>query len=195
MIRRLSWCWLLACVVSCTSTLPTQEGQPDADQAKQLMQLQHWSLEGKLAVTVGDDRQSVRFRWTQQANHFDVRLAGPAGLKATHLYSNTAGVVLEQGDHREQAMDAETLSQRLIGWPLPANQFRHWLKGLPAPGTPPTYTRYAENGLLTELTQDGWTLHFSQHQQHGNVLLPGHIEARSDRVRVVLLAKQWQLTP
>lgn len=194
--RLLLWLWLVALVTGCA----TQLTQPEEDvsgshQPTLLLQLQHWALDGKLAVTAGQERQSAQFRWVQQGDTYDLRLSGPAGLKATRLRGKPGAVVLEQADRHEQASNAEDLSQRLIGWPLPASYFQYWLKGLPAPNIAPEHAQYAQNGLLEELAQGGWTLRFSQYQQHGAIQLPGRIEADHNNIHVILLAKQWQLVP
>lgn len=194
--RLLVWLWLAALMTGCATQLTQpEEGVSGSHQPALLLQLQHWALDGKLAVTAGQERQSAQFRWVQQGDTYDLRLSGPAGLKATRLHGRPGDVVLEQADRREQANNAEALSQRLIGWPLPASSFQYWLKGLPAPDSLPERTQYAPTGLLKELVQGGWTLRFSQYQQHGAIQLPGRIEADHDNVHVILLAKQWQPFP
>lgn len=182
--------WLVGCVVQpATNT----SGKPDIALQKRLAQIDHWQFSGKLAVRTPEQSESAQIQWQQNGEHFDIRLSGPAGLKATHIVGEPGDVNFEQGDRRERATSVEALSQRLIGWPLPADELTWWLRGLPASGTQAQSAGYAPEGWLVHLVQDGWTIHFSQHRAAGSATLPGRIEAVRGDVKIILIIKHWQV--
>lgn len=167
-------------------------GTPDVALQKRLSAITQWQFSGKLAVRTPEQSESAQIQWQQASTHFDIRLSGPAGLKATRIHGKTGDVHFEQGSRRERADSAEALSQQLIGWPLPATGLAWWLRGLPAANSDVTSEGYTPEGWLAYLVQDGWTIHFSQHRTVGNVVLPGRMEAVHGDVRILLVIKEWQ---
>ncbi len=185
---------LLALITGCAVHLPaTIHGTPDRALQARLATISHWQLEGKLAVRSPQQSESARVQWLQDADSFDIHLSGPAGLKATHIYGMPGGVRFEQGERRESAGSAEVLSERLIGWPLPATEMTWWLRGLPAGNHPPDAIRYDTEGWLAELEQGDWTIHFSDYRMVDGTALPGRIEAVRDDVKITLVIKQWTI--
>jgi outer membrane biogenesis lipoprotein LolB len=53
---------------------------------------------------------------------------------------------------------AEDLSQRLLGFALPAAGIAHWIEGRPAPQPPPAAVVAGPGGLVTAIEQDGWSI-------------------------------------
>lgn len=182
--------WLAGCAVQPPAVI---RGEADTALQARLTAVERWQLDGKLAVRTPQQAESARVQWSQDGDSFDIRLSGPAGLKATRIYGMPGGVRFEQGDRHESAGSAEALSGRLIGWPLPAAGLTYWLRGLPARDVPPQAASYTEQGWLAELEQSGWQLRFSQHQPVGGVVLPGRIEAARGDVRITVIIKQWTL--
>lgn len=185
---------LLAIVTGCAVHSPaTVSGTPDRALQEQLSAIRHWQLEGKLAVRTPQQAESARVQWRQDGDSFDIRLSGPAGLKATHIYGMPGGVRFEQGERVESAGSAEVLSERLIGWPLPATEMTWWLRGLPASNQPPDAIRYDAGGWLAELEQGDWTIRFSDYRILDGTALPGRIEAGRGDVKITLVIKQWTI--
>ncbi len=178
-----------------TPQQPSVSGAPDLALQKQLQSLQHWTMNGKLAVKTAGDAYSAHLVWQQQDDGFDIRLSGPAGLKATHIYGMPGGVVFEQGDRTERAGSAKHLSEKLLGWPLPAAELVSWLRGLPAQSQPVEFASYSQEGRLMALQQADWHIRFSQYTRQGILFLPGRIEARRGDLLITLLAKQWTVGP
>lgn len=182
--------WLAGCALQPPVDV---SGEPDRALQDRLTAIGHWQLDGKLAVRTPQQSESARVQWQQDGEGFDIRLSGPAGLKATRIYGMPGGVRFEQGDRRESAGSAEVLSERLIGWPLPAAGMTYWLRGLPAAGERPRAILYSAEGRLAQLEQEDWTIRFSDYRSAGDVVLPGRIEAVRGDVRITLVIKQWTL--
>lgn len=172
------------------------DGMPDSALVQKLEQFNQWSMEGKLAVRHNRKSQSARIQWQQQGEHFDIHLSGPAGLKATRVYGHPGHATLEQAGHTEHARSVDTLSERLVGWPLPATELQYWLRGLPAPSRQIESASYTTSGQLAALEQSGWQLLFSEHQTTvAELSLPGRIQAQRGDLTIILLAKKWASTP
>lgn len=192
-----AFCLLLIgiALAGCATVAPvTTQGKPDAALQQKLAALQHWNINGKLAVRSTAASESARMQWQQNGEQFDIHLSGPAGLKATRIHGTPNDVRFEQGEQTLHANSIEELSQQLIGWPLPADKLTWWLRGLPAPDSTPQRTSYAPEGWLAALSQDGWNIHFSEPQQpRSDITLPSRIEATRDDTRITLIIKTWQL--
>lgn len=190
-------CWLLLSgwLAGCATVAPIDtHGKPNITLQQHLTALQHWNISGKLAVRSPNASESARMQWQQNGARFDIHLSGPAGLKATRIHGTPNDVNFEQGEQQLHADSIEALSQQLMGWPLPADKLIWWLRGLPAPDSRAQTMRYANDGWLAELTQDGWRIRFSDPQQpKPNVTLPGRIEAERGDTRITLIIKTWQL--
>lgn len=182
--------WLAGCAVQPPLDI---SGTPDLALQKQLATTHQWHFTGKLAVRTPQQSESAQVLWQQDGNSYDIRLAGPAGLKATHIYGKPGDANFEQGDHLANADSVEALSEQLVGWPLPAAELTWWLRGIPANSEQIQSAGYTAEGWLSSLVQDGWTIHFSNHQPVGHLVLPGRIEAARDDVRIILVIKEWQV--
>lgn len=192
-----SCCLLLLSIgiVGCATVAPvTTQGKPDTALQQKLAALQHWNINGKLAVRSSAASESARLQWQQNGARFDIHLSGPAGLKATRIHGTPSDVRFEQGEQQLHADSIEALSQQLIGWPLPADKLIWWLRGLPAPASTPQRVSYAQDGWLAELEQDGWTIQLSNPQQPApHLTLPGRINVERGETRITLIIKTWQL--
>jgi outer membrane lipoprotein LolB len=185
---------LLLWAAGCAMQKPTDiSGVPDLILQKQLTATAQWQFTGKLAVRTPTQSESARIQWQQDRGRFDIHLSGPAGLKATRIYGVPGDVNFEQGEHHFSAESVETLSEQLVGWPLPATELGWWLRGLPAPGSHVEAVGYTVEGWLSSLIQNGWTLQLSDQHALGRLVLPGRIEAQQGDTRVILVIKDWQV--
>lgn len=182
--------WLAGCAVQPPLDI---SGTPDLALQKRLAATNRWHFTGKLAVRTPQQSESAQVLWQQDADSYDIRLAGPAGLKATHIYGKPGDANFEQGDHLASADSVEALSEQLVGWPLPAAELTWWLRGIPASSERIQSIGYTTEGWLAYLVQDGWTIHFSNHERAGGLVLPGRIEAVRDDVKIILVIKEWQV--
>ncbi|HSC75987.1 MAG TPA: lipoprotein insertase outer membrane protein LolB [Pseudomonadales bacterium] len=168
-------------------------GSPDPALEKRLAAVNHWQLSGKLAVRTPEQSESAQISWQQDNKRFDIHLSGPAGLKATRIYGLPGDVNFEQGDRSTSADSVEALSEQLVGWPLPADNLTWWVRGIPAANSKVQSVVYTAEGWMAALVQDGWTIHFSNHQAVGSLMLPGRIEAVRGDTKIILVIKEWQV--
>lgn len=159
---------------------------------KRLPALKHWQAEGKIAITLADDRQSASFSWQQFDRNYNIHVFGPFGQGSTKIKRTSKGVTLENAElglHR--ADSAEQLMEQLVGWQVPVDAMQYWIKGAPAPGLAESVTRDA-NGLLRQIVQDGWSVDITAYQYVGRWRLPSRLTAQREQVRLLVVIKDWQ---
>ncbi|WP_237066306.1 lipoprotein insertase outer membrane protein LolB [Microbulbifer guangxiensis] len=192
-LRLLGLC-LLALLSACTS----QTRQPPVAPEQPVMQLQQWTIKGKLGVRSPNDNGSANLTWLQQSQpNYRIHLSGPLGAGATVISGSPGGVSLQRGDEpTTHAANPSQLTAMTLGWPLPVDEMFYWVRGLPAPGQASGERRNTQ-GLLQSLQQAGWQLNFSGYQNVGAYVLPTRIKAEtrqaSGPVRVTLVIKEWLL--
>jgi len=164
----------------------------------QLEAIQHWQINGKLGIRSPAENGSASLKWQQQPQQYQINLAGPLGHKRLQISGTPKRVTLTQaGQPPLSAKSAEALIKKAAGWSLPVAQLNYWVRGLPAPKAPITALSLSPEGLISELQQAGWTISYSNYQDHphagGSLALPGKIQAQHRDLRLTLVIRQWQL--
>lgn len=161
---------------------------------RQLRLLKHWTLEGKLGYQNQREGGSALIHWQQDHQDFALRLSGPFGFKTTRIIGDNRHAELQQsGLTHYTATSASELTNYLFGWTWPVDELLYWIKGIPAPDATVISQLFDDKGRLSELSQSGWHLRFSNYQQAGNHVLPGRISGNSGELRFTLVIKNWQI--
>lgn len=198
--------WLLATLwlSACSTQIITPQGliltdrQPKgwADRLETLTQFDHWSLQGKLAVSQPDRNESAIINeWQQSGDFFHLQLSSAfLGLGSTQISGLPGGIALinSDGEHfYSTAPEALLLVQ--TGWQLPIASLPWWVKGAPEPASK-AQLLFDQAGQLSQMTQHGWTIHFERYQQFApsTPLLPGRITLTKADSRVRLAITAWQ---
>jgi outer membrane lipoprotein LolB len=200
--------WLAGC-----ATRPPLPPVADPDLAWQtrLAELQgasDWEVKAKLAVRTHERGGQASMLWQRQMDAHRVNLYGPFGGGRVILTSDSQGATLR--DSRKQsynAVSAEAVLYRVVGWRIPFERLQYWVLGVPAPGLDYTHT-LDERGRLAILRQDGWEIIYQEYDQFagremprkmslqaaGTVTgLPPDDAGRSRRVEVRAVIKRWRL--
>jgi outer membrane lipoprotein LolB len=139
------------------------------------------SMSGRISVQYKDaesGRQEAfhgRFDWLQDGDSIDITLLDPLGQSVALLHTDSAAGLaapastLTLRDGRTfSGRTPEDLSERTLGWRLPATGLGYWLEGRKAPGSTaeidanPAGTPGADasSGTPRGLVQDGWTVRY-----------------------------------
>ena len=123
---------------------------------------------GRFAVTtaLGEQRENVsgRFNLEIRGPQQIVELASPLGTTVARVEIEPGGARATGAQMQEvRGADADTLTQQLLGWPLPVSGLVDWIEGRPVP------TRVAhverEGGRVVLLEQDGWTIRLPEYSE------------------------------
>lgn len=198
--RRLPWLLAIVLLSGCrvVPTAPTgAEGAQEAylARADELSTWKAWELVGRLSIDDGEDGGSGRLAWRLEGEDSRLDFRGALGQGAWRLEISTGRAVLERADgSRTMAPDVESLVWRELGWRLPVNSLRYWVMGLQAPGRAERLD-LDEQGRVTYLVQQGWSIELDRYRAAGGVDLPGRIEATDGALRIKLIAASWARLP
>ena len=153
--------FLLLVLSSCTA-VPIKEPGPGnigayQDRALKLNAIDEWAMTGKISLDDGDQGGSGRLQWDVKPEISELDFHGALGRGAWHLQISPQGALLKMADGTEQlAADIDELIQDRVGWPIPLDALRWWVRGLSAPGEVDSET-LGPGGLLTGLNQHGFS--------------------------------------
>lgn len=147
-----------------------------------------WAMTGRVAIVSGAQSGNARIEWQQQgAQDYRVMLSAPLTRQSWQLSVSGDGAVIHGlPEGARHGADAQLLLQEVTGWDIPVAALQHWLRGRPAPGMPVSQYRFAADGGLLGLVQNGWNIEFV----HGGQW-PVRINATQGANRVRLVVDAW----
>lgn len=174
---------------------PAPPATPDLieEHAAAIAAMRHWRLNGRMAVQHDDQGFSAGLEWRERDGAFDLRVAAPLGRGTVAMSGDAAHVTLTtpKGEHFV-ADSAENLMQAHLGWSLPVGGARYWVKGMPAPDTPPAQEVYDGQGRWTDFAQDGWRISILDYDDDTGLSLPRKLFLSRDDLQVRLVIETWQ---
>ena len=172
---------------------PAERAAQDAYRARanELSSWTAWELRGRLSSDDGQEGGSGRLAWRTGDRFSRLDFRGALGQGAWRLQISDGGAVLERADgSHAEASSVEVLIREELGWQVPVHALRHWVLGLQAPG-PVTRVDLDEQGRVTHLEQDGWSIELGRYRLAEGVEVPGRIEAARGELRIKLIAASW----
>ncbi|RDS82365.1 lipoprotein insertase outer membrane protein LolB [Dyella psychrodurans] len=166
--------------------------QQDARE-KQLADADHWTLQGHLFVSNGQDGGSGNLTWTQNGDRYEFTLRAPITGKSFRLTGGPDGAVLDGLDGGPQSgPDAEALMRRVLNWDVPLSELRAWVLGLRAQGAE-SQLSFGDNRLPSSLLQDGWNVTYPAWDSTRQPPLPTKVFAKKPPFTVKLAIESWTM--
>lgn len=188
---------MLTALSACVGTPVTKsEPGPAAQKLKQqhlenLASIQQFSLQGRIGVQTYNKGFSGSLQWQHNSTHDDIALYSPLGSQVASIKKTAKEVILEDANGRSYtAVDAETLTQTVLGWRLPLKGLADWSIGRPTDSVIED-SAWDEQGLLTTLNQDGWKIEYQNYAEQDGHMLPNKIILKSDKLNLKLLVEKW----
>jgi len=190
---------LAACIAltACATTRPLQrndDGLASQVRSAQLVASPHWTMQGRIAVSDGREGGSGRIDWVQDGDSFDIAVRAPVAGGSWRL-SGGPGLVQLDGV-REQPLlgdDAAQLLARELGWQLPLDQVRAWIRGLPLDASQARVEPDAA-GLPRTITEAGWQVEYRAWLDASEELrMPRRLIARKPPYEVRIAVDRWSL--
>ncbi|KAF1691041.1 lipoprotein insertase outer membrane protein LolB [Pseudoxanthomonas koreensis] len=193
---------LATALLAACSGSPVRPPAPAIDAAQALARQQErearlaaigrWSLQGRLAVTVGDKGGSGRLDWQQDGDTFRISLGAPVTRQSWQLAGEPGGATLDglEGGPRS-GPDAEALLYQATGWPIPVASMAAWVRGLPGPDGGERV--FGADGRLQRLAADGWVVEYQEWQPAAGPWpdMPRRLQATREGARVRLVVDRW----
>ncbi|MEW6562828.1 MAG: lipoprotein insertase outer membrane protein LolB [Pseudomonadota bacterium] len=184
--------WLLLGVlwlVGCASAPPVVAPARPAEAG-----MAAFAFNGRVAVRYEGRHTSAGVRWTHSRLKDEIALMNPLGQTAALIRSDAQGVVLDTADRHYAAADAESLTQSVLGWPLPLAGLHHWILALPAPHGEPAELTRNEAGQVTVLRQDGWVIRYNRYTSAEPDALPVRIVLeRGAQFLIQVVIDEWEI--
>ncbi len=177
----------LLALSACASTSHVQVVQRPAQ-----AELIPFAFNGRVSIRHEGERTSAGVRWTHRGMDDEILLLAPLGKTEARIFSDVRGVLLEISGKSYFEQDAETLTERVLGWHLPLAGLRYWVLGLSAAGSEAVVER-AENGQLKLLRQDGWEIAYTRYAAETPDSLPTRINLSRDGMEMLLLIDEWEI--
>jgi outer membrane lipoprotein LolB len=169
--------------------------QLSAQQSREqsLAHADHWVMHGRLGVSDGKDGGSGSFSWTQNGDHYEFVLRGPAISGADFRLSGDPSQAVLEGMKSGpiHGPDAEALMRKALGWEVPLRDLRAWVLGLRADSGPAELS-FGDNHLPSLLQQDGWTVDYREWDAGRQPALPTKVYAEKAPYKVKLSIESWQ---
>jgi outer membrane lipoprotein LolB len=152
-----------------------------------------WILSARIAAHNEDDGWSGKLYWQQGSDSYQISFNAPAGQGGLRLEGGPQQVEMLTSDgQRQVAADAESLLYKTLGWQLPLDSMRHWVRGLPVPAShdmPVLF--FDEAGRLAGLRQAQWYIEYLSYRQVGQLMLPRKINLENAEFSVRLVIDRW----
>ncbi len=195
--QRRPWTGLVAVLLVGCALRPSEDSLPPlpADWAARRALLQQhgdFALQGRVAVVAGEQGFSAALRWSQRGAQTRLRLDGPLGLGALAIDADERGLRITNA--RGERLDGEAARaelERQLGFALPLESLRYWVRGLPAPFAPAEEVLEAQQPRLAQLQQQGWLVEYSEYQSAPAEHRPRRLVATNEVARVRLLIESW----
>ncbi len=169
-------------------------GPGPADHRAAVAALDDWRLAGKLAVQRDDEGVSATLEWREQGDRFDLRLVAPLNGGTFQLSGAPGRVALATPEGEVfVAASAGDLVEQHLGWRLPVEGARWWVRGIPAPGSAATQEVFDAQGRWTDFAQDGWRISILDYLEDQQPHLPRKLFLARDTLKVRVVVKRWEL--
>lgn len=144
-----------------------------------------FNVSGRLSANLDGKGHVANFDWRHEPPRDEVAINSPLGNTVAKVLRDDAGVTLLADGKRWQADDVESLTQQVLGWPLPLSNLAWWIRGLPAPDLP---SRVDADGALE---QQGWRIRFVR-DADGDAGHPKRVEMQREGLIVKVVVQSWQ---
>jgi outer membrane lipoprotein LolB len=123
-----------------------------------------FQLTGRLAARYEAESFTGNVTWSHARQGDEMLISSPLGQGVARILRDAEGVVLRTAEPREyRAADAETLTQKALGFRLPLVGLGDWVRARPADGQPFHIERSPE-GQVRVLEQQGWRIEYLEYE-------------------------------
>lgn len=151
----------------------------------------HFELFGRISVREAERGFSGGVRWQHSPERDELLFTTPLGQGVAEIVSGPGEARLTTANARHVAPDAESLTERLLGWRLPLAGLAWWALGSNAPGSP-AKAEFDADGRMARLYQDGWEISYLGYVAGSSGrALPRTLEATRESLEIRLSVDDW----
>lgn len=122
-----------------------------------------FELLGRIAARSGRDAFTGNVAWRHARAGDEMLISTPTGQGVARIVREGDAVQLTTADeHEYHAPDAESLTERVLGFRLPLEGLADWVQGHASPDAPARIEK-SPDGRLRVLEQRGWTVDYQRY--------------------------------
>jgi len=145
-----------------------------------------FDLAGRIAARYGKEAFTGNVAWRHARGGDEMLISTPMGQGVARIVRQGDTVLLTTAEPREyRAADAESLTERVLGFRLPLEGLADWVRARPGPG--PARTEYSPDGRLFRLEQGGWKIEYQEYAGE----LPARMRLFYQGIELRLAISQW----
>lgn len=149
-----------------------------------------FELTGRVAVRYGSEGATGRIEWQHSQADDEMLITSTLGQGIARITRRDGAVTLVTADRREySASDAESLTERVLGWRLPLGGLPDWVQGRADPAYP-ARVRRDERSRISELTQDDWRVEYQEYDG----ARPSRLRITRADLEIRLVVDEWVAT-
>lgn len=147
-----------------------------------------FELSGRFAVSYRGEANSGNLAWRHGADAEELLITSPLGQGVARISRTGGEVVLTTPEPREyRAADAESLTEKVLGFRLPLAGLADWVRARAGPGA--SQSRLDAEGRLAELEQGGWKIQYLEYDEGKR---PSRLRMTYPGVDLRLAITQWK---
>ncbi len=178
---------VIALIVAACATAP-----PVPPAATALPRDEPFAIDGRLSARRGSDGISIVFAWMHASPRDELVVSNPLGQTVAELSSDASnqrvGVRTADG-RREESGDWATLTERVVGFPLPVTALAWWVQG--APRADASFSLETDvAGRASVLRQDGCEIVYAY--RDGTTRRPSRLTLACHDVELRIVIDRWR---
>ena len=123
-----------------------------------------FDLLGRIAARYGNEAFTGNVSWRHAKSGDEMLISTPLGQGVARIVREGEAVQLTTADQREyRAADAESLTERVLGFRLPLEGLADWVRARPS-GDSPARVEKSPDGQLRTLEQRGWKIEYQEYE-------------------------------
>jgi outer membrane lipoprotein LolB len=132
-----------------------------------------FSLAGRIAARYRSEAFTGNIAWRHAKNGDELLISTPTGQGVAQIVRQGDAVLLKTAEPREyRAADSESLTERVLGFPVPIEGLAEWVQGKPAP----------------ELESRGWRVEYQEYDEQRR---PRRMRLTYQGIELRLAISQW----
>jgi len=188
--------YLSGCTITHTQTTqPTNTAPPHVlhkQHMENIANVKQFSLKGRLGITTAPKNYSARLAWQHMPEKDNIDIYSPIGGKVANIVKTSKQVTLtDNGNEMTTAQDAESLTEKTIGFRLPLTGLSSWILGKPSDTGLVNVVTWGVNGRINTLQQNGWDIKYKDYTDNAGYFLPKKVTLRSDEMTIKLIIEKW----
>jgi outer membrane lipoprotein LolB len=171
---------LLLCVLGACAHVPPPLEKPEAKNAI--------SLSGRVSVHQEEKNFSGQFQWVSSNGRDEILLTDPLGQGVARVVRDEKEATLQLPDGRQQtAPDADTLTEKVLGFRLPLAGMGYWITARADPLKPSQLARN-DSGQVTSISQEGWKIDYLSYADDR----PKKLLITRETLEIKLIVDHWE---